>query len=145
MRVALCLNRLFCFPLQLSAKKRQRSVVFNYVDNKIVLHNQQFTVISITMKGEKRTESILNVSFYRRWGGETELSSALLPKRLVSILLVLVLTALSLSAQNNLKWSWHSPDERISSYRWQLDGEKENRWTVVESSVTSIILVIRYL
>ena len=40
-----------------------------------------------------------------------------------------------------MKWKWSSDDENIKYYRWQLDGEDDNGWTVVDSSVTTIHLL----
>ncbi len=46
---------------------------------------------------------------------------------------------MSLSAAS-LEWSWKDGGEGVSFYRYQLNGEDENKWTVVDGTTTSVIL-----
>ena len=39
-----------------------------------------------------------------------------------------------------LEWKWTSDDENIKYYRYQLNGEDENNWTVVGGETTSVTL-----
>ena len=41
---------------------------------------------------------------------------------------------------SQIAWSWKKPGENVGYYRYQLNGEKENRWTVIDGSVESVIL-----
>ncbi len=40
-------------------------------------------------------------------------------------------------AVSTVKWAWHSHDERVKWFRYQLNAEKEDGWTVVDSTITS--------
>ena len=91
------------------------------------------------MKGKKRTESIVNVELYRRWGG-AQLPGRSAVKKLVSVLLILLVSGLALHAETSLRWSWYTQDEEISFFRYQEGGEDDDGWTVIDSSVTSVIL-----
>jgi hypothetical protein len=91
------------------------------------------------MKGKKRTGINIIVELYRRWGG-AELSSRCSMKKLVSVLLILLVSGLSLYAETTLRWSWHTQDERIEFFRYQLNGEDDDNWTVVDSSVRAVVL-----
>lgn len=81
----------------------------------------------------------MNVSFCKRRGG-ADLSYRTTLRKFAVLVLVFVSAVFSLYAETTLKWSWYSQDERISSYRWQLGGEEDGKWTVVDSSVTTLIL-----
>lgn len=61
-------------------------------------------------------------------------------KNLLLTVLILLLSASSLCARGSLKWTWYSQDEKVSYYRYQLDTEEENNWTIVDSSVTTVTL-----
>lgn len=37
----------------------------------------------------------------------------------------------------DLTWDWKLNDLDVTTFRFQLDGEDENKWIVVDSSVTS--------
>ena len=74
-----------------------------------------------------------------RLGGGISLR-ALPRKSFLLIVLILLLSLLPLGASNTIEWLWHSQDGRVSYYRYQLNGEEEGKWTVVDSSVTSISL-----
>ena len=74
-----------------------------------------------------------------RLGGGTSLR-ALSRKSFLLTALILLLALLPLGASDTIEWLWHSQDERVSYYRYQLNGEEEDKWTVVDSSVTSISL-----
>ena len=53
---------------------------------------------------------------------------------------MLLVASSSLFAGETVRWSWTSGDGNISFYRYQLDGEDDDGWTVVDSSVTSVVL-----
>ena len=91
------------------------------------------------MKGKKRTESIVNVELYRRWGG-AQVPGRSAVKKLVSVLLIVFVSGLALHAETSLRWSWYTQNEEISFFRYQEGGEEDDGWTVVDSSVTSVIL-----
>ncbi len=56
------------------------------------------------------------------------------------LLSLLFLFFISPSFSTEIKWSWRTESPEANYYRYQLNGEKEDSWTVVESTVTSIIL-----
>ena len=63
-------------------------------------------------------------------------------KRLSKVLFalaVILLIALPLSAAKsmNVTWSWLLNDPYVTSYRYQLDGESEDGWTVVDGTTSS--------
>ena len=63
-------------------------------------------------------------------------------KRLSKVLFalaVILLIALPLSAAKsmNVTWSWLLNDPYVTSYRYQLDGESEDGWTVVDGNTSS--------
>ena len=60
-------------------------------------------------------------------------------RRLVVLSLVLLVPLFSLSSAS-LTWSWNLHDEDISFYRYQLNSEDDDGWTVVDSTVTSVSL-----
>ena len=72
-------------------------------------------------------------------GGGTSLR-ALSRKSFLLIVLILLVSLFPLNAADTIEWLWNSQDERVSYYRYQLNGEAEGKWTVVDSSVTSISL-----
>ena len=74
-------------------------------------------------------------------GGGSPLGARARNSFLLTVLILLV-SLFPLNAKDAIKWSWHSQDENIFYYRWQLNGETEGLWTVVDSSVTSVVLPI---
>ncbi len=58
----------------------------------------------------------------------------------VLLLCLLFFTALTMLSASTLKWSWSSTDDAVKYYRYQLNGRDDERWTVVDSSVTSVTL-----
>ena len=63
-------------------------------------------------------------------------------KRLSKVLFalaVILLIAFPLSAAKsmNVTWSWLLNDPYVTSYRYQLDGESEDGWTVVDGTTSS--------
>ena len=86
-----------------------------------------------------KSELVLKDMPVVRLGGGTSLR-ALSRNSFLLTALILFLSLLPLGASDTIEWLWHSQDERVSYYRWQLNGEEEGKWTVVDSSVTSISL-----
>lgn len=60
-------------------------------------------------------------------------------KILVALLLILFLSPI-FANEVMIEWQWDLVDEEISYFRYQLDGETEEDWTVVDSSVDSFTL-----
>jgi len=60
-------------------------------------------------------------------------------KILVALLLILCLSPL-FSNEVMIEWQWDLLDEEISFFRYQIDGETEEDWTVVDSTITSFNL-----
>lgn len=60
-------------------------------------------------------------------------------KRLALLGLILLSVLFSLNS-STLKWSWSSQDADIRYYRYQLNGEEDGLWTVVDSSVNSALV-----
>ncbi len=54
---------------------------------------------------------------------------------LIALLLVVVAGAFALDA--TVTWSWSQNDPDVKYFRYQLDGEEEGKWTVVEADVLS--------
>ena len=63
------------------------------------------------------------------------------PKRVLLLCLLLLCLLSSLSA-HNVEWSWSDTDEKVNYYRYQLNGTQEGKWTVVDSTTTSVVLPI---
>ena len=53
---------------------------------------------------------------------------------------MLTVSAVSLGAEDYVRFTWYSQDEAVSQYRWQAGAEDEEKWTVVDASVTSVTL-----
>lgn len=70
-------------------------------------------------------------TFIERWG--------ISYKRIVLLLLFLVVTLSSLFS-TPLLWSWDNSDNTINYYRWQLGGEDDDKWTVVDKTTNSVTL-----
>ena len=43
------------------------------------------------------------------------------------------------SYQISITWGWEKADEDVIAFRYQLDGEKEDDWTVVDASILSYV------
>ncbi len=43
---------------------------------------------------------------------------------------------------SSIKWSWVTDDADVRYYRWQSGGEDDDAWTVVDSTVTSVVLPV---
>ena len=56
---------------------------------------------------------------------------------LLCLLILFVLLPLSAS---NIEWTWSAESNETNYFRYQLNGEDEDSWTVVDSQVTSVIL-----
>lgn len=54
---------------------------------------------------------------------------------LIALLLVVVAGAFALDA--TVTWSWSQNDPDVKYFRYQLDGEEEDKWTVVDADVLS--------
>lgn len=54
---------------------------------------------------------------------------------LIALLLVVVAGAFALDA--TVTWSWFQNDPDVKYFRYQLDGEEEDKWTVVDADVLS--------
>ena len=48
-----------------------------------------------------------------------------------------IMSPLMAAQKMNVTWQWESNDLKITQYRYQLDGETEGGWIVVDASVTS--------
>lgn len=55
----------------------------------------------------------------------------------VVALLIASLVAPVFAAQVTVEWNWAKNDPAVEFFRYQLDGEDENGWEIVDSSVTS--------
>ena len=53
---------------------------------------------------------------------------------------MLTVSAVSLGAEDYVRFTWYGQDEAVSQYRWQTGAEDEEKWTVVDASVTSVTL-----
>lgn len=57
--------------------------------------------------------------------------------RVVCIACALFFVGSLLSAEEvTINWQWEPADEEITAFRYQLDAEEEDQWTVVDASVT---------
>jgi hypothetical protein len=57
-------------------------------------------------------------------------------KALISVLLVLAFVIVPVVAAVNVTWEWILDDSEVQYFRYQLEGELDDAWTVVPSSVT---------
>lgn len=55
-------------------------------------------------------------------------------------LLFVISSAFAKSNATKVQWTWSSSDENVKYFRYQLNGEDDNNWTVVDSSITSVFL-----
>ena len=59
-------------------------------------------------------------------------------KRILIVLSLLAMIVLPLAAaQVTVDWNWVKNDPGVQYFRYQMDGEAEDGWTVVDASVTS--------
>ena len=58
-------------------------------------------------------------------------------KKILSILLLLLVSVSLFAVELNMDWTWETNDEEVKFFRFQLNGEDESLWTVVDSSVTT--------
>ncbi len=57
-------------------------------------------------------------------------------KRLVTLLALLCFVAISVFAlEASVSWNWYKNDRNVKYFRYQLDAEDEDNWTVVKSNV----------
>ena len=64
-------------------------------------------------------------------------------KRLLIAVILLFVSASALFALDGIvTWTWYENDPNVEFYRYQLDGEEEGRWTVVDWSVTEVSLTL---
>ncbi len=57
-------------------------------------------------------------------------------KRLVSLLVLLCFVVISVFAlEASVSWNWYKNDRNVKYFRYQLDAEDEDNWTVVTSNV----------
>ncbi|NLZ68675.1 MAG: hypothetical protein GX903_06695 [Spirochaetales bacterium] len=61
-------------------------------------------------------------------------------KALISLLIVLFVAIIPVVAAVNVTWEWLLDDMDVNYFRYQLEGELDNAWTVVPSSVTTFEL-----
>ncbi len=54
-------------------------------------------------------------------------------RRIVCAVLILLFTSFPLFS-SAVSWTWTTPDSAIRYYRYQLNGEKDDRWTVIDST-----------
>ncbi len=60
-------------------------------------------------------------------------------KGILSVFLFLFFASVPLFS-SEIAWSWNNPGESVGYYRYQLNGEKETAWTVIDGSIESVIL-----
>ena len=64
-------------------------------------------------------------------------------KRLLIAVILMFVSASALFALDGIvTWTWYENDPNVEFYRYQLDGEEEGRWTVVDWSVTEVSLTL---
>ncbi len=76
---------------------------------------------------------------------DTPLTTSIRKRTAIRAKRALVLCLLFLSAvvslySSQIAWSWKNPGENVGYYRYQLNGENEKRWTVIDGSIENIIL-----
>ena len=60
-------------------------------------------------------------------------------KGILSIFLFFLFASVSLFS-SDIAWSWKNPGENVGYYRYQLNGEKETAWRVIDGSIESVVL-----
>ena len=58
-------------------------------------------------------------------------------KRSFCIFLMLLVSLCLYAVELNMDWTWEVEDPEVNYYRYQINGQEDNSWTVVDSSVTS--------
>ncbi|MGN1164008.1 MAG: hypothetical protein ACI4S4_04275, partial [Candidatus Ornithospirochaeta sp.] len=58
---------------------------------------------------------------------------------LAAALLILIASPLSAAKAMNVTWQWLLNDPYVTSYRYQIDGEAEDGWTVVDGSTDTYV------
>ena len=62
-----------------------------------------------------------------------------LKKIVLALACLLMIISIPLSAaEMTVRWAWTHDDPAVTAYRYQIDGEDPDGWTVVGSDVTSI-------
>ena len=62
-------------------------------------------------------------------------------KKLTAVLVLLGFVLVGVFALDaSVVWNWYRNDRAVKYYRYQLDGEEEDNWTVVDSSVLEVSL-----
>ena len=64
-------------------------------------------------------------------------------KSWIFLVLILGISVLGLGAEEAVRWTWNSQDGKISWFRYQLNAQEEDGWTVVDASVTSVVLPVQ--
>ena len=69
------------------------------------------------------------------WGGQnlSMLNFSSFTKRMLTAALILLFTSFSLFS-TAISWTWTTPDSSIRYYRYQLNGEKDEGWTVIDAA-----------
>ncbi len=56
------------------------------------------------------------------------------------MLCLLFLCLLSSLSAHNVEWTWNNTDDSVNYYRYQLNGEEDGKWTVVDGRATGVVL-----
>ena len=64
-------------------------------------------------------------------------------KSWIFLVLILGISVLGLGAEEAVRWTWNSQDGKISWFRYQLNAQEEDGWTVVDASVTWVVLSVQ--
>ena len=60
-------------------------------------------------------------------------------KKALLVLVVFFVSAFSLFAlEGSVTWIWFENDPNVEYYRYQIDGEDDDKWTVVDWTVTEV-------
>ena len=64
-------------------------------------------------------------------------------RKIIALAAVLLLSMSCLFAlQGLVTWTWFENDPNVEYFRYQLDGEEEDKWTVVDWSVNEVTLIL---
>ena len=64
-------------------------------------------------------------------------------KKLLLIAILSVISVVGLFALDGIvTWTWYENDPDVEYYRYQVDGEEDGRWTVVDWSVNEVSLTL---
>ena len=61
-------------------------------------------------------------------------------KRCILLVTLVLFSAMLFAEPVMVNWVWRLDDPKITTFRYQIDGEEPGNWTVVDSSVTSYSL-----